>query len=1247
MSNLKNIIVEDEIPTTAPLVQFVAMPKEGGLNNNIFVSTGMSAQNDLSKMLKLEEKINQLKELSYDFYSRRSISKPFRKYLQTIQNNDTKEKIVKMALDHIRPVNEFLFKASKTFTESIQLLKGLFGESESWNKGLYCDDLLFSICKLIFQLNIFNFLKQEKSSLQNEIETAKHFCSIIHTKIDTYFHSDSITFLTDDEFMDKCLAENFKPIPFELMKHISSIFYQYLVNQLTTPTSTTFLPEDNYARRFALAFFIKYFPASIPSGDPTKLMSIFQSVPFIPLICEYSFNIFEYVRQFPYFKNVTVTPAKVEFTFEEVERKKNQFADVAYKLWQVCSKANSLTVDSNEAKIPNSEIIQIISEAITLISQTTNLLREIYAQKIANPPKVSFSMTTYETTVRYGYGINEYGIDEMLEMLHLLALCRQLHDVMRSNAPILKERILTSIHSLFQEFIKHDLKSVVKSSKRDKTAVKEIMEKIRLIAGRWGPNESPEIDNTEKDKKDSKRHHTRTSFKASEVFVSIDNTIKPSLYAIFTQLKPQQKVPASSKDISIESPSGELIEFVRIQIFHLLNPENELMKSTGKLLKKGSAYGEKGEKKLCDFLKNSSNWVSLLDFEDTLREIGDQSCFYFKEVELDRNNKVQFSVRSSLPFILCQFALDNCSTYPEVTEILFYPLSIYNDAAYASIHRFHSQMLFNEIEAEANVALSTLAALIGEQAFDAHFALSMYDTLPNQVIVEMQKRGETIKRNSTTDSDISHKSQFRRKTLSSDKTNNYLFMTQNLNNRVNHIQALLKQNSFCLLSKLIDLKSVITPSVEKEFIIGVTNCFMIPNDIGLHGSIALEWSLKIAQKAHTLLINQGIPLMPFNYIVENAKSSTKYYQSFAYHLTEVFLRKNVLTVLPIRFFPPKSSKNQLSAELLGKLVFGKALKDLLDNTVTVVQVRHVSALFKTLNYEALTYIVTSVLGEIENSFQYMMHFYYEAKQRLIRIQDAPFGTSSIEAFEIYSEAYKIFMTDRDVVTLFRAMQNLGNILALCELFDQTLSMKEFNLLKLESFLRDVSEENGMASDRIFKQFDEAFQTEIKHLSSWSLNAQRKHDGAIFATAIQIIVKLLNDPECRNLLNDKPTADSEDAFEDNSNFVTKNKHTFASIWSVLEFIFCLMECVRKTGNESDGFMKYGHGVTLIAGLILKVLDQKQLAESLSIGNVLFRHKITDFSQTNDNILSKYLAVSNYEQSVLNWAYVYFDPFTKNQ
>ena len=68
MSNLKNIIVEDEIPTTAPLVQFVAMPKEGGINNNIFVSTGMSAQNDLSKMLKLEEKINQLKELSYELH---------------------------------------------------------------------------------------------------------------------------------------------------------------------------------------------------------------------------------------------------------------------------------------------------------------------------------------------------------------------------------------------------------------------------------------------------------------------------------------------------------------------------------------------------------------------------------------------------------------------------------------------------------------------------------------------------------------------------------------------------------------------------------------------------------------------------------------------------------------------------------------------------------------------------------------------------------------------------------------------------------------------------------------------------------------------------------------------------------------------------------------------------------------------------------------------------------------------------
>lgn len=103
------------------------------------------------------------------------------------------------------------------------------------------------------------------------------------------------------------------------------------------------------------------------------------------------------------------------------------------------------------------------------------------------------------------------------------------------------------------------------------------------------------------------------------------------------------------------------------------------------------------------------------------------------------NNVIQFPVRASLPFILSQFALDNGNNDSEITEIILYPLSIYDDAAYAALNRFKSQMLFDEIRAEAQIALSTLIVLISELSFNPTIALSIFKVLPREILKKLKK----------------------------------------------------------------------------------------------------------------------------------------------------------------------------------------------------------------------------------------------------------------------------------------------------------------------------------------------------------------------------------------------------------------------------------------------------------------------------------------------------------------------------
>jgi hypothetical protein len=86
-------------------------------------------------------------------------------------------------------------------------------------------------------------------------------------------------------------------------------------------------------------------------------------------------------------------------------------------------------------------------------------------------------------------------------------------------------------------------------------------------------------------------------------------------------------------------------------------------------------------------------------------------------VRLDLDKVVQFAIRSSIPFILYQFALENYGQ-PEITEVAFYPLSIYDDAAHTALNAHKSKMIFDEIRAEAEMCRKTLSVLIGEFTFN-------------------------------------------------------------------------------------------------------------------------------------------------------------------------------------------------------------------------------------------------------------------------------------------------------------------------------------------------------------------------------------------------------------------------------------------------------------------------------------------------------------------------------------------------
>jgi cytoplasmic FMR1 interacting protein len=73
-------------------------------------------------------------------------------------------------------------------------------------------------------------------------------------------------------------------------------------------------------------------------------------------------------------------------------------------------------------------------------------------------------------------------------------------------------------------------------------------------------------------------------------------------------------------------------------------------------------------------------------------------------LELDKQRQ-QFPISMSLPWILSSHVLESGA---ELSDSLFYPLSLYNDAALRAVDRLNRRFLFDEVEGEVNLAFDQL-----------------------------------------------------------------------------------------------------------------------------------------------------------------------------------------------------------------------------------------------------------------------------------------------------------------------------------------------------------------------------------------------------------------------------------------------------------------------------------------------------------------------------------------------------------
>jgi cytoplasmic FMR1 interacting protein len=121
---------------------------------------------------------------------------------------------------------------------------------------------------------------------------------------------------------------------------------------------------------------------------------------------------------------------------------------------------------------------------------------------------------------------------------------------------------------------------------------------------------------------------------------------------------------------------------------------------------------------MVEFYERSFYYPHAMSYAAAVRAASDVSDLWYKEFYLELDKKrLQFPITMSLPWILTKHVLEAGA---ELTDSLFYPLSLYNDAALRAVDRLNRRFLFDEVEGEVNLAFDQLVYSLSQSVWDHH-----------------------------------------------------------------------------------------------------------------------------------------------------------------------------------------------------------------------------------------------------------------------------------------------------------------------------------------------------------------------------------------------------------------------------------------------------------------------------------------------------------------------------------------------
>ncbi len=587
----------------------------------------------------------------------------------------------------------------------------------------------------------------------------------------------------------------------------------------------------------------------------------------------------------------------------------------------------------------------------------------------------------YEKVVRYAYDERE-----LSSLVDIIGMVKGLGSLLQRSEPILVDLCWRHIHNQMQNFV-HAMvtRPLRKAYKANRKTVLNIMLALRAICGDYIPGQ--ELKDDYKQRK-------------AEI------------------LEIEYKFP-----MRYTPPSVDQVVLMRRMMNYICDDRADGMK--GGMFKQRDLKKE-WQEAWKDLYGQSFFFQYVLNFKQSLRDATDLSYLWYREFYLNMTKQPQFPINMSMPWILTKFVIQGV----QMKENLFYPMEIYNDAAEVALSFLDQRYLFDEIEAEVNLAFDQLLIHLSTEIF------KFFKTLAGTMLMD-REYGEAFAR------------------LRSGGATHRV--------PVSRYRSLMAQQTVRLLGRVVNLQALLAQHVLANFRKNVDGVLAKFLSSPLSAAVETKAHIDNARLAHALA-SEHLPLDDFDTIYKEADARVSVSQGFgrvAAHVAE----EVTLDLIPNwtycsgtrRFVPSvvsyaeKRKRSVRRVRMPRYFWHGQDLQGPNSALVSAyrkfVGAEHLAALLDLLDAADLPYILREVLSQIENNIGVSLMPSMEKMQSVLQRAPIPLPKAHFGPALAYSALLKnnLVKAVRGWPALktvfFQSVREIGNAFAFVHLLETVLQQR--------------------------------------------------------------------------------------------------------------------------------------------------------------------------------------------------------------